>query len=99
MGLLAMPSSTSLHAGCDMITAQFHAARCRPLRIALVALIAFSLAPLHAGEAEQATIFHQVVAPLLVKNCVECHNTNTRKGKLSIETLADVLKGGEDGAA
>ena len=48
---------------------------------------------------DRGRVFHEEVAPLLVAHCVECHNPATRKGGLSVETLADVLKGGEDGPA
>jgi len=52
-----------------------------------------------AAESDAAKLFHEQVAPILVKNCVECHNDVTTKGGLNMETLADVLKGGEDGPA
>ncbi len=57
-----------------------------------------SISPTQADEAA-AKQFHEQVAPVLVKNCIECHNSNTRKGNLSLETLADALKGGDEGAA
>src|SRR5580698_4853675 len=62
-------------------------------------LILLPTRPGSASEIDPAKYFHEEVAPLLVKNCVECHNANTHKGGLSIETLADLLKGGEDGAS
>ncbi|MCX6851889.1 MAG: DUF1549 domain-containing protein [Verrucomicrobia bacterium] len=52
-----------------------------------------------AVEPDAAKLFHEQVAPILVKNCVECHNDVTTKGGLNMSTLADVLKGGDDGAA
>lgn len=54
---------------------------------------------LHAAPTEEVKFFHEQVAPLLVKNCAECHNRNTHKGDLSLETFADALKGGENGTA
>jgi len=50
-------------------------------------------------ESDAAKLFHEQVAPILVKNCIECHNDVTTKGGLNMETLAEVLKGGEDGPA
>ncbi|MDB6006584.1 MAG: Planctomycete cytochrome, partial [Prosthecobacter sp.] len=50
-----------------------------------------------AAEPDAAKLFHEQVAPILVKNCVECHNDVTTKGGLNMATLADVLKGGDDG--
>ncbi len=52
-----------------------------------------------AVEPDAAKLFHEQVAPILVKNCVECHNDVTTKGGLNMGTLADVLKGGDDGPA
>lgn len=55
---------------------------------------------LAAPENEDAVkLFHERVAPLLVKNCLECHNANTHKGGLSLETRAEALRGGEEGPA
>ncbi|MGV3659218.1 MAG: DUF1553 domain-containing protein [Prosthecobacter sp.] len=52
-----------------------------------------------AAEPEGAKLFHEQVAPVLVKNCVECHNDVTTKGGLNMETLASTLKGGDEGPA
>ncbi len=52
-----------------------------------------------AAEPDAAKLFHEQVAPVLVKNCVECHNDITTKGGLNLETLATALKGGDDGPA
>jgi len=52
-----------------------------------------------AAETEHEQFFHEQVAPILTANCMECHNKNTRKGGLSLETLADALAGGDEGAA
>ena len=43
--------------------------------------------------------FHEEVAPILVRSCIECHNGSNAKGGLSLETLASALKGGEEGPA
>ncbi len=55
--------------------------------------------PVLAVESDAAKLFHEQVAPILAKNCIECHNDVTTKGGLNMETLAEVLKGGEDGPA
>jgi hypothetical protein len=52
-----------------------------------------------AVESDAAKLFHEQVAPILVKSCVECHNDVTTKGGLNMETLETTLKGGEDGPA
>ena len=39
------------------------------------------------------------IAPLLAKYCAGCHNADDRDGKLSLESFADLEKGGERGPA
>ena len=43
--------------------------------------------------------FKESIAPLLVTNCIECHNSSVTKGTLNLETLASTLKGGDEGKA
>ncbi len=43
--------------------------------------------------------FKESIAPLLVKNCIECHNSSVTKGNLNLETLTSTLKGGDEGKA
>jgi hypothetical protein len=52
-----------------------------------------------AVEPDAAKLFHEQVAPILVKHCIECHNDVTTKGGLNMETLATTLKGGDEGPA
>lgn len=44
-------------------------------------------------------IFEDVVQPILQNRCGQCHQGSKLKGKLSIETLESLLKGGKSGAA
>ncbi len=37
------------------------------------------------------------IAPILERSCVKCHGVEKPKGKLRLDSLAGVLKGGEDG--
>jgi Planctomycete cytochrome C len=37
------------------------------------------------------------IKPMFEKSCVKCHDGQKPKGKLRLDGLADVLKGGEDG--
>jgi hypothetical protein len=41
------------------------------------------------------------IQPIFAKSCYPCHSAKNRKpkGKLKLDTLEDVLKGGEDGPA
>lgn len=50
-------------------------------------------------ESPASKTFHEQVAPVIVKSCIPCHNSTKRSGNLSLETLADVLKGGDEGPA
>ena len=47
----------------------------------------------------QAPDFEQDVAPLLIKNCIECHSANESSGGLNLTSAAGLLKGGDSGAA
>jgi mono/diheme cytochrome c family protein len=44
-------------------------------------------------------VYADVVAPILAKYCVDCHGTKKQKGKLRLDSLEAMLKGGEDGPA
>src|SRR6266576_6683339 len=37
------------------------------------------------------------IKPLFEKSCIKCHGTEKQKGKLRLDTLEAVLKGGQDG--
>ena len=50
------------------------------------------------GSAAPVDFSHEIV-PLLQKKCAECHTGTKRKGGLSIDDRAALLKGGEDGPA
>jgi uncharacterized membrane protein len=48
---------------------------------------------------EQAMIFEDVVHPILIQRCSQCHRAGKMKGELSMKTLADLQKGGKNGPA
>ena len=48
-------------------------------------------------QVEEAMIFEDVVHPILEKRCFQCHRADKKKGRLSMETLASMLKGGKHG--
>lgn len=50
-------------------------------------------------QAGQLVSFAKQVAPIFATRCVACHNARTAKGRLNLETYANLLKGGESGAA
>lgn len=53
------------------------------------------------GLADEAPApdFSKQIAPLLTKYCAGCHNADDREGKLSLDSFAELEKGGESGPA
>ncbi|NNV53924.1 hypothetical protein GD597_00545 [Panacibacter sp. KCS-6] len=47
---------------------------------------------------DDAVVFTNMVEPILKEKCVGCHNSKKAKGELLMETTAQLLKGGKDGA-
>ena len=43
--------------------------------------------------------FHKQVRPILEVSCIECHGVEKQKGDLRMDTLANLLKGGDSGPA
>lgn len=69
-----------------------------PRRFSFASLAWLSLPALvQAGPAED--FFAQKVQPVLESSCVGCHNPEKSKGKLQVQTLEMMLKGGEGGAS
>ncbi len=63
--------------------------------IAFAVVWAFLLSPLaHAGPAKPANAggadFKKTVVPFLAKYCMDCHDDETKKGNVSLESLTDV---------
>jgi WD40 repeat protein/mono/diheme cytochrome c family protein len=53
--------------------------------------------PSEAAEKPTGPDYSREIAPLLQKHCGGCHNADDREGGLSVETFADLRKGGEKG--
>ena len=51
------------------------------------------------ASVEEALMFEDVVQPMLVRRCGQCHSEGKLKGQLSIASLAGLLKGGKSSAA
>lgn len=65
------------------------------VRILLLLMgVSWSLSP---GVSVAAPFFEDEVAPLLKSRCVECHNTDTRKGELNLSSPEGLLRGAESG--
>ena len=50
-------------------------------------------------DAEQVRFFESAVRPVLADNCFRCHGERKQKGKLRLDSLASMLRGGESGPA
>jgi mono/diheme cytochrome c family protein len=51
------------------------------------------------GNGEKRDDYAQVIAPILEAHCVECHGAKKVKGKLRMDSLEALKKGGSEGAA
>ena len=73
--------------------------RCR-LVLTATLLNFFSAFP-HACSvrAEDSPSFEKDIAPLLIRRCLECHQSANPSGGLSLQSAADVTKGGDSGPA
>jgi WD domain, G-beta repeat/Planctomycete cytochrome C len=54
-------------------------------------------AQVNAAAIKQLSFMHDV-APVLVRNCIACHNTKKSEGKYVMTTFAQLAKGGKQGA-
>ena len=62
-----------------------------------LACVAFAIA-LHGNlSSAQETYFEKHVAPVFQRRCLSCHSTSDKKGRLSLQSAAAALKGGESG--
>ncbi|MFY0607630.1 MAG: hypothetical protein JXR10_13015 [Cyclobacteriaceae bacterium] len=48
-------------------------------------------------DINEVVLFDHVVQPILDAKCASCHNSGKKKGQLSLETQASILKGGKHG--
>jgi WD40 repeat protein len=65
----------------------------------LVSAPVVAVIPVQEPEQAKVVDFSTEVFPFLSDNCVSCHSKTTRKGGLNLESPADILKGGDSGAA
>jgi MYXO-CTERM domain-containing protein len=57
------------------------------------------LEPVTADPGAEPLVFANTVMPLLQRQCVECHGPDKAKGGLRLDSLAAIMKGGDDGPA
>ncbi|MCI0641391.1 MAG: DUF1553 domain-containing protein [Gemmataceae bacterium] len=63
-----------------------------------MALAGVSVAQASAAKAKDA-FFEKRVAPVLKKNCLECHNPDKSRGSLDLSSRSSLLEGGDKGPA
>jgi hypothetical protein len=64
-----------------------------------ILIAVFCLVPANFSSADETIDYTEQVAPLLRKYCEACHNAEDREGGFSVESFADLQKGGENGPA
>src|SRR5438874_6664811 len=64
----------------------------------LTAAVVWAFAPAPVMGADRMD-FNRQIKPILEVNCVRCHGPEKPKGRLRLDTLAGVLKGGDNGTA
>ena len=76
----------------------FPGAVARPTIPLFAAAIAMSIGSLTANAADKiAPDYVKQIAPIFQKHCVGCHNADDPEGKLSLDSYADLQKGGKHG--
>jgi uncharacterized membrane protein len=52
-----------------------------------------------AAPSSDPLVYQDVLQPILKQHCVECHGPEKQKGKLRLDSLEELMKGGENGPA
>lgn len=52
-----------------------------------------------AAPSADPLVYQDVLQPILKQHCVECHGPEKQKGKLRVDSLEELMKGGENGPA
>lgn len=73
-----------------------HPGSLRRMSAGLAFACALSTAPVFA-DASKSQLYGDLVAPVLNAKCANCHGAEKPKGKLNVETLEAILKGGNEG--
>src|SRR5271170_1326844 len=81
-----------------------------PKLVLIGAVMAFSLhaladdkdfdpSKLPPASSKSGLTYDTDIKPIFDKSCAKCHSGEKAKGKLHLDSLAGILKGGKDGAA
>ncbi|MEM7384099.1 MAG: PSD1 and planctomycete cytochrome C domain-containing protein [Verrucomicrobiota bacterium] len=71
----------------------------RAMAIVIPALLGIGSLSGNEPSAEAGAFFESKIRPLLSKHCFECHGKEKQKGDLRLDSLAALLRGGEQGPA
>jgi uncharacterized membrane protein len=52
-----------------------------------------------AAPSSDPLVYQDILQPILKRDCVECHGPDKQKGKLRVDSLEELMKGGENGPA
>ena len=63
----------------------------------LLASICFGLSA--KADHHEKVLFKELVTPILEAKCIGCHGADKQKGKLRLDTIEAILKGGSEGLA
>ena len=61
--------------------------------LAVIAVLAFA----GAAHADDAIDYAKQIRPIFAESCYKCHNAKKQKGKLRLDSVAAIEKGGKDG--
>ncbi len=74
----------------------------RAMALGAMLVLAWSTArgeqPATAAAPAEPTFYEDAVAPLLQKHCTDCHDAETREGRLDLTTAEGLLQGSESGS-
>jgi uncharacterized membrane protein/mono/diheme cytochrome c family protein len=56
-----------------------------------------SIAQKPIANIQEAKVYHDIIQPILQKDCYSCHGAQKQKGKLRMDEPGSLMKGGEDG--
>lgn len=71
----------------------------RPRAIGAAILTALARHSVHAAEPDPIEFFEKKIRPVLIAECVDCHNAEKQKGGLRLDHREAWMKGGDSGAS
>lgn len=76
---------------------QFIAPRIIICAVSIVSILSLDAQADDKTDREEIRFFEQNVRPLLVEHCYECHSDKKQKGDLRVDSIGELLAGGESG--